>query len=235
MAWLLWLLVGLLGIDLLLVTAQLIRAVTSGVSVSFGDAGPLLVAAGVFTALVSIALTARRNASKDFLEAAAELLERAHTTLAQLDDKGRPKNSRLNWLASARFLRAAEQVAANISEPSHVKIFREQREYWRARFYDLISPTYDGFPSAYYAEKPEHMLGHGADVRSPLSERSLTVLYRFVRWPKDFADPIENEPEFTENEIEKMRAFGPRGLGELLASVRGLKADRRSGAHKSLS
>ena len=214
----------LLGADVLLIAAYVGSALLSNSrTFSLVDLGPMLVGAGVLVALISLALTARRNASEDFLESSSQLLERAYTTLAQLDDQGRPKNSRTNWLAAARFLRAAQNLGDQITEQSHKVVFREQLEYWRAKLYELIYPRSTGLPMDYFAEKPEHMLGYTDRDRPPLSVKSLAVLYRFVRWPVGFEDPIKSEPGFTDEEIERMRAFGPQGLGELLARVKELK------------
>jgi hypothetical protein len=221
---LLWILMALLGIDVLLIAAYVGSALLlNSRTFSLVELGPMLVGAGVLVALISLALTARRNASEDFLESSGQLLERAYTTLAQLDDQGRPQSNRMNWLAAARFLRAAENLGAQITEDSHKVVFREQLEYWRAKLYELIYPSSAGFPMDYFAEKPEHMLAYTDRDRTPLSIKSLAVLYRFVRWPVGFEDPIKAEPGFTEEEIERMRAFGPRGLGELLARVNDLK------------
>jgi len=214
----------LLGADILLIAAYVGTALVSqSQTFSLVELGPMLVGAGVLVALTSLALTARRNASEDYLKSSSQLLERAYTTLPQLDDQGRPRSSRMNWLAAARFLRAAENLGAQITEASHKVVFREQVEYWRAKLYELIYPSSAGFPMDYFAEKPEHFLGYTNRDRPPLSVKSLAVLYRFVRWPVEFEDPIKAEPGFTDQEVERMRAFGPRGLGELLARVKEFK------------
>ena len=89
--------------------------------------------------------------------------------------------------------------------------------------YLLIFPTTEGLPASFYSEKPEHMIGYTGPIHAPLSEKSLSFLYRFVQWPENVADPIGREPNFTDQEIEKMRSFGPRGLGNLMAEVRRLE------------
>jgi hypothetical protein len=87
--------------------------------------------------------------------------------------------------------------------------------------YDLIFPSVpEGLPSSFYADKPEHMISHSSEARDPLSEKSLAYMYRFVQWPQEKVDPIGEEPIFTDVEIDKMRTFGPRGLGNLIAEAR---------------
>lgn len=227
MQFLLAILVGLLAVDLLLVTIWCaVRLASDATAVSPAEVAPFFVAAGVLTALVSLLLNRQRDASNDYLESASDLIEKAHEVLSERDEAGLPKNSRLNWLTAARLLRKSEDLAKRISDPSHVQIWNEKIEYWRGRFHDLIRPDGDGFPSDYYAEKPEHLLVYSDDVREPLALSSLAVLYRFVRWPQGRDDPLTDEDSFSDEEIRKMAAFGPRGLGELLEKYQEHKKKR---------
>ena len=204
----------------------LLRLVRTPDTFSILDLGPLLVAAGVLTALVAFLVNLRRSRSEDLLNAATDLLEKAHEKLALQDDSPLPSNSRLAWLSAARLIITAEALGKNITEPSHRLIYREKKEFWRTRLYELIWPSIEGLPSSFYAESPEHMIAHSGRVRDPLSEKSLAFLYRFVRWPENMPDPLADEPTFTDEEIERMKTFGPRGLGGLLADVRRLRQSR---------
>lgn len=161
------------------------------------------------------------------MEAATDLLEKAYEKLAPTDGSTQPSGRRLSWLSAARLIVTAEKLAEAITEPSHQLIYRETKEYWRTRLYELIWPSIEGLPSSFYAESPEHMIAYSGHVREPLSEKSLVFLYRFIRWPNNTSDPLGNELTFTEEEIEQMRTFGPRGLGNLFAEVSRL---RRPGA-----
>ncbi|TAJ18729.1 MAG: hypothetical protein EPO60_08155 [Rugosibacter sp.] len=192
-------------------------------SFSILDLGPLLVAAGVLTALIAFLFNLRRARSEDLLEAATDLLEKAYENLAPKGESTLPSNRRLTWLSTARLIITAETLGKRITEPSHELIYREKKEYWRTRLYELIWPSIEGLPSSFYAESPEHMIARSGDVRDPLSEKSLAFLYRFVRWPEDTPDPLGNEPNFTDEEIDRMRSFGPRGLGSLIAEARRLR------------
>lgn len=167
-------------------------------------------------------------ASKSYLENAILLLERSYEVLSDLDLNGFPKNKRMNWLASARFLRASEKMKELITEEHHRNIYKEHLEYWRAKLHDLILPDQlggDGFPSTYFAEKPEHMFVYGLKDQKPLSLKSLATLYRFVM-PREFEDRLTEVQKFTAEEIEKMCMFGPRGLGHLLEAVEQIKEKR---------
>lgn len=206
------------------------RLICGASAFSVAEITPLLVAAGVLIALLTLLLNRRRSQSEDYLEHAQDLLEKAYTRLAMLDDKGRPQNKRLNWLTAARLIKTALAVAAKIKERSHQDIWREELNYWRGRFYDMIFPNIEGFPPEYYAEKPEHMYVHGSDDRELLSLTSLAVLYRFIKWPEGQGDPIHVEPAFTKEEREAMLHFGPRGLGKLLEKVENCRNSKKSGA-----
>lgn len=192
-------------------------------SLSLLDIGPLFVAAGVLIALVTFLANLNRARSQDVLEAATDLLEKAYEKLAPHGDSTQPSNRRLTWLSAARLIATAERLEKHLTEPSHQLIYREKREHWRTRLYELIFPSIEGLPSSFYAENPEHMIAYSGQVRDPLSEKSLAYLYRFVRWPEGLPDPLGDESPFTDEEIDRMQSFGPRGLGNLLAEVRRLR------------
>jgi hypothetical protein len=225
-------LIFLLTLDAALIAGWSLWRLSNGaVLFTVAEVTPPLVAAGVLVALLTLLFNRQRTQSEDYLEHAQDLLEKAYSRLAVLDDKGRPQNKRLNWLTSARLIRTAQAVAGKIEEPSHREIWNEQLNYWRGRFYDLIFPSMEGLPSDYYAEKPEDMFVYSGDERNPLSLTSLAVLYRFIRWPEGQEDPIRGEPAFTEEEMHKMLTFGPRGLGKLLEQVDNIaKAKKKTAA-----
>ncbi|HAL36643.1 MAG TPA: hypothetical protein DCP03_00345 [Polaromonas sp.] len=221
----LWFVVTLLALDAGLIAALLTRHLGMPfTAASVLDIGPLLVAAGVLTALIAFLVNLRRARSDDILKTATDLLEKAYETLMPKDDSSEPTNRRLSWLSAARLIATAERLEKAITENSHLLVYREKKEYWRTRLYELIFPSPpDGLPSSFYAEKPEHMIAYSGRVRDPLSEKSVAFLYRFIRWPETVRDPLGEEPAFTDAEIERMQAFGPRGLGKLLGEVRSLK------------
>lgn len=207
---LLWASAVLLAVDLVLIAVAAVWA-TPPVQLPIPD---LIVGAGVLVAMLALSLDRRQKGSEAFLNSSLDLLQKAYETLrVDADAWMRPPNDRLTWLAAARFLRASEKISSQITEESHRIIYREQREYWRQRFYELIFPSIDAFPKEYYG---------GADAKPniELSEKSLAVLYRFVTWPPDYEDPVNAEPLFSEEEISKMCAFGPRGLGDAMFEKR---------------
>lgn len=232
MIWLLRVALAALIVDAGLLAAAFIkRWYLAPDLVVFADVGPLLITAGVLIALITLLFNVLRSRSEEFLKVATELLEKAYAELAPAKDSAIPSNERLSWLSAARLIATAEKLSKEIKEETHRLIYQEKREYWRTRLYLLIFPSTDGLPAAFYAEEAAHMIGYTGRVRPPLEEKSLAFLYRFVRWPEGLSDPVANVPRFSEEEIEKMRSFGPRGLGNLMAEVRraqpGSRGDRR--------
>ena len=57
---------------------------------------------------------------------------------------------------------------------------------------------------------------------------SLAVLYRFIRWPEGVEDTIQDEESFSDEEIQKMVSFGPRGLGKLLSELKRLREEHKN-------
>jgi hypothetical protein len=58
-----------------------------------------------------------------------------------------PTNHPLSWLTAARLIATAERLGKGITENSHLLIYQEKRNYWRARVYELIFPS---APNAIY-------------------------------------------------------------------------------------
>lgn len=222
----LWILVTLLTLDAAGIAIFLAcRFLSSSGNASIVEVGPFVVALGALIALVAFLINLKRARSEDLLDAAIALLEKGYQALEAEAGSKTPSQRRLAWLTSARLLATAESLGDKITESSHRRIYGDTKEYWRSRFYELIFPSPPaGLPATFYADKPEHMIEYTNDDREPLSERSLAYLYRFIRWPEDTADPIGDVPDFTDGEIEKMQAFGPRDLGRLLAQVRRLNS-----------
>ena len=218
----LWTAVSLLGIDAILFSVLLIQRISGGMAItSISEIAPLIVLGGVLTALVAFLLNLQRSRSEDILTAATDLMEKAPQALVLRD--GVLTNHRHAWLSAARLIATAEKLGSVISESAHKTIYQEKREYWRSTLYDLIFPSPpEGLPSTFYADKPEHFIAYSGRTRDPLSEKSIAYLYRFIRWPEGMPDPIGEESIFTNEEIERMRTFGPRGLGTLMAEVRSL-------------
>jgi hypothetical protein len=149
----------------LILVLLLLRIPTPLESGSIGEIAPLLVLAGVLTAVLAFLFNLRRGRSEDVLEAVSGLFEKAHEAL--LTKEGTLTNHRHAWLSAARLIATAETLSKQIAELSHQTIYKEEKEYWRGRLYDW-----------------------SGRVRDPLAEKSLALLYRFIQWPQERPDPM---------------------------------------------
>ncbi|HCF3751144.1 TPA: hypothetical protein NID23_005733 [Pseudomonas aeruginosa] len=228
MRYLLGLYLTLLGADLAALSILTVKRLleTSG-SFTVLEFSPLFVGAGVLIALITLSYNQTRSLSEDYLESATDFLSKAFDTLDQKKDKdGRPVNDRLVWLTAARLIAISETISDKIILKSHKLIWQEQQEYWRGRFRDLVSPTREGFPPEYYADKPQDYIHRTESTRAPLAEKSLAVIYRFVEWPKNRVDPLSKHTLFSDEEIVNMGVTGPRGLSKILQEKQSLEHKR---------
>jgi hypothetical protein len=175
----------LCAIDFVLIGAAVVtRFYQTGLHFSIAELGPLMLGAGVLVALITLLTNKQREASNDFLKSAIDLLSKSYEVLAQKNPDAPANNLRLNWLTSARLLSSAEIISNSITEESHIRIWKNECEYWRSRFRDHILSSTDFPQPDYFEEKSEHLNGRkdGGDHSSP---NSLATLYRFIHWPEN--------------------------------------------------
>jgi hypothetical protein len=175
----------------------------------------------VSVTFLTLIYNVRRHISEDYFKDAKEHLKKAYDALSPKDGETKPPNNRLTWLTAARFLKTAEKLSNKIIMASHKDMYREERQYWRMKFLEIVKD----FPENYYAESPEKMLIWGVADRRPLSESSLVVVYKFIEWSDDYIDPLE-KVTFTDTEIHDMRHGSSVNLGTFLAKVRELRKKR---------
>ena len=187
----------------------------------------IAVSVGVYVAVwVHYSNTLWRR-SEAYLEKCEDLLDKAYLNFtAVLDDEGRPLNNRRVWLNTARMIQACIHLSKKITDQGHKETYIEIEQYWRGRFYDILQPGTEQFPETYYAATPEKFLVYGNRDQEPLAGRSLAAIYRFIKWPEYAVDPLDSVSEFTEEEIEKFKTFGPQGLGRLMQAVNDLPRGR---------
>lgn len=121
---LLWTIWALLVTALPLLIASLIfRIVFNETAVSNSDVNMAVGSVGVAIALFTFIFSQIRKSSEEYLESAIELLSNAHEILDKdKDEMDRPKAKRMNWLASARLVQAAQNIANQITEEGHRRI-----------------------------------------------------------------------------------------------------------------
>jgi hypothetical protein len=170
--------------------------------------------------------------------------EKAESTLrVAVEDFGRnslnsgaPLNDRRHWLNFARALKSAQELAAKMQIRELKEIWSQTENYWRGRVYDMLNPLWASLPADYYGytlEAERHKnIAQAPGERAPLSEPSLVAVYRWIEWPKELPDNLDRNTRFSDEEIDKMESFGPRGLAEFLRIQRAMRspASARPGA-----
>lgn len=200
-----------------------------------------LVAAGTLSAVV-VALwqsqgARKESASKTYFERAESAIRVAvQDFLARTDDDGGPVNDRRHWLNFARAIKTAQQLASRIEMPELKQVWNETEHYWRERVYDVLKPELDSYPADYYgytteADRIKNFAFLPKSDRAALSEASLVVVYRWVKWPENRPDSIDRNLKFTDEEIEKMELFGPRGLSTYVGILRNMTAPAQQAQH----
>ena len=184
----------------------------------------LAVSLGVYVAIwVHYSNTLWRR-SETYLQKCEEFLEKAYNTFTKtLDSEGRPPNNRMVWLNTARLLQTCIDLSKKISDKGHMESYIAVEQYWRGMFYDILITNQDLFPENYFAGNPETFLVHGHNDQEPLAELSLVAIYGFVRWPEYANDPLLKLSNFSNSEVERLRTFGPRGLGALIHKVNNIR------------
>lgn len=164
----------------------------------------------------------RTETSKIYFEQADRTLSLAMSTFtSKLDGDGRPINDRRHWLTFARGLKNAQLMAERIETEPLREAWRLSEQRARDTLYDLLKPTWDSYPGEYYGyvsddDKHKNLVQTPGVDREPLAEQSLVMVYRWVQWPDDVADVVDRTLRFSDQEIEKMGIFGPRGLAHYI-------------------
>lgn len=179
-----------------------------------------LIILGFLAAALTLTYNVRRHLSEDYFKEAREQLQKAFETLNVYDAEGRLSNDRLRWLTTARTLLIAERIGKKIMMGSHKEINIEDRQFWRMKFLEIIKD----FPEDFYAERPEHMITHGWEDRSPISEASLVIIHEFIEWDRSYIDPLKRE-FFSDEKLDVLMKRYPNMVRVLMA-VRRIRANK---------
>lgn len=159
-----------------------------------------------------IALDRQRHDAEMRVNELDENYRRAYEALFDPTGDGLPRNSRLAWLSAARLILIAERVSESVPD-DYLWLSESKELFWRFMFFDLLDPL-ETVGEGYWAESVERLRGWTPGERAPISERSAKVIHDWVY--SGFADPMEGQPRFSEEEIDTLRTFRWRSLGNLL-------------------
>jgi len=179
----------------------------------FGDyvggvlSGPLALA-GFMALLITIQqqrafAQAEQNKTNDikYFESSQLCLKRAYETINPAGAKTPPK-SRIAWLTTARWLLAANSLAAKISEtsPSLKEAFELEAEHYRMQFIEFLKAKQ---MDSVFTQK-DFFVGDHIRSGSELEERSVRVVLEFMEWPDEKNDAIDKVPLYTRDEVDAM-------------------------------
>lgn len=126
-----------------------------------------------------------RERDKELLAQAGKSLQWAFDVLTNASANMCPDPDRLNWLTCARHLLRGRKIAVQISSPTYRIVYEEIEEYWRHRFYIVLS--HDRLRSwTYYADETNPNWPEKIEISSAL------VIVDFSTWKKDAPDPLND-------------------------------------------
>ncbi len=168
---------------------------------------------------IDVEKTARDD--QKFYEYAVTNLARAHEALLS-DDEKKPRRDRVAWLTCARLLLSANDVSHRISEKSEGlrTMYEGESEYWRRQFYILLEPH---SPHSIGANR-KYFDGDSPRDGKEIEERSIRVIYDFVKWPEQVHEPIDSVPLFSREELKDMKV-GMSGIQQYVQSKGRFKTD----------
>jgi hypothetical protein len=109
-------------------------------------------------------------------------LERAYVSIGEESPSFPPRQSRLGWLTAARHIAAFKTLRAELQTPLHKTLCEEHEEYWRHRFYVMLSRI--GSHTYFEWNSPESRQLENIDPTSA------AVIFAFSNWPKERKDPL---------------------------------------------
>jgi hypothetical protein len=188
----------------------------------------------VMVALWQMSVQRDENQSRINLTEARRTLESAvNDFLSKKDQLLRPIGDRRHWLTFARGVSMARSFGTQITNPTMRRTWEETEHYWRERVYDVLSPVFESYPADYYGYMDEadfhKNLAFSPGDREPVAEKSAAFVYRWVKWPDDRPDPLNETPKFSDEELERMEGFGPRGCAAYFKKLRTWRPPPRTG------
>ncbi|WP_417783775.1 hypothetical protein [Terasakiella pusilla] len=150
--------------------------------------------------------------SEAYLKYAILAIERAYNVISDNETRDSPVKDRLEWLTCGRWLVVSNKFSKKITDENVYEIFEDEQEFWRIKFYNFFKPHELGGFSQSISNFQEDRVGSG----NSLDSKSVTTIYKFIEWPEDRADPIDDQELYTEEEVEQLNRLGKVGLYQYL-------------------
>lgn len=156
----------------------------------------------------------QKQISKFFLEQSVSGFQH---TVKLLRDRN---NNRVKWISAARILQQSLELSKNITEKEHKSILRIETDRYRHQLWEILNPDDEHITAAFFygvndinlsideAAKQSSLPKAGephsrlSSVHN-LSEKSLFVIYNFMKFPENYADPLSET--FSKEQTEELR------------------------------
>ncbi|MGB5595242.1 MAG: hypothetical protein WBM32_00205 [Crocosphaera sp.] len=169
---------------------------------------------GVFLSEASKVADKQSQYSKFFLEQSLSGIKYA---VELLSDRN---NDRGKWISAARTLQQSLEVSKKMTENEHKIILQIELDRYRHQLWQILNPNDENITAAFfYGANDPNLDVHEAAKQSSLpkvgepqgqlsslhnlSEQSLFVVWNFMEFPENYADPLRNT--FSKGQIEKLR------------------------------
>lgn len=143
---------------------------------------------GFLAAAITLTYNIRRHLSEDYYKEAKSQLEKSYLCLCN-NPSQKITNDRLKWLTTARLLLSAERISNKIIMSSHKYIYKEDKQYWRIRFVEII----EDFPEDFYQGHADGVVTDFENMHEKISLASIYAIHKFMQWDDSYIDPLEKQ------------------------------------------
>jgi hypothetical protein len=133
---------------------------------------------------------------------------------------GDRNNNRRKWISAARILQQSLELAKRITVSEHKSILQVEMDRYRHQLWEILNPYDEQITPAFFygVSDPSSDIDEAAKQSSlprvgepqgrlssvnSLSDQSLFVIWSFMEFPEDYADPLRNT--FSQEQIERLR------------------------------
>ncbi|QFS51017.1 hypothetical protein [Nostoc sphaeroides] len=177
-------------------------------------AGTCVAFFGIFLNEAAKLADKEKQVSKFFLE---ESLSGFNHTVELLRDRN---NNRLKWISAARILQQSLYLSKKITEEEHKSILQIETDRYRHQLWEILNPNDKHITAAFFygvrdtsldicEAAKESSIPKVGELQSRfssihnLSEESLFVIWNFMKFPEDYADPLSQK--FSKGQTEELR------------------------------
>lgn len=199
------------------------------VAVSLATFGSIVVGYLAYKANLSkIDEDRERDRDKELLTQVKSSFAWAYDVLTNEGRDNPPQANRLNWLTCARHLLRAEKLVKQISSQIYKTVYAEIEEYWRHKFYMVLS--HESMRSgSYYLNSARPEWPENIEISSAL------VIVDFSNWKEGSVDPtndVDREALFQTGRGVKGGSAG-RGLERYILRLNEIRDQRDAAARES--